>query len=950
MPPEGTLSRGRGRLVGDEAAGEFLFEIGELRYRIALGPEHPSTLRPPMKDPPTKGVGPGPGEAVVTAPSPLLRIDASVAGGPWCSVCPEAGMLLREPGGSVLSPVQAAERLQVTELRTSPRGKTLTLRYAENWDQLRLRRTVQVRLVGQTLALQVTSTHTDGRHGYCGFSFGTVGGPESRQTRIPYTIDPVYLLENGWFAAAYVDRLTSAATVCPPGAALYLADSSGAVSPISETLYVTVASDPLEALPLLEAPTSPHRADLARRLVLDVWSEAPFSTDLEALVKLRRYGLDHLLVHYHTWQQYGFGRRLPVHYPANPDRGTNEEFRRLIQYARGEGWLVALREDYSALSPETDYWDEGVVARTADGAPRPAFLAQWLGEPGTAKGEGSPEPDSGQLVPVERSSPTSPLWAVPADQMLLFARLESTKIERNYAPGAASAGSGAGYNPEDPLHQIDLDAHHKAVRTMAEAIRHSRALFHYLRELHGGPLIAEGGEGPGQFDTYYVGVVDSFERRLEGGAAGPVIPDYELRRVQPLMANHGVGYYARFFPELRGQATIDPSLVNWDLYRATQIAFGHAGFLSTAPGPPAHSSAAGPAPSPTHPGVRSEASGPGAERRGSAPKGWSGAEGGGQARRGGQGPPGLTSVEGWSGPDGSAEEGGMVRARSAGPGSPSPSGAPPPLAPWAPMGSMRAAFAEYFLMRAVQERLMTTPVRRIEYRHGEQLLELAGALRAGIDFAQAQLRIEYEGGLTVFVNRHARHEWSVRWAGMTYTLPPAGWLVGNGRDLLAYSALIGGNRADVVRSPEYSFLNVRSDVARRIEGITTEGAVAIVRAAVDGRRDLFVCGGKSVSDNDELLKLSDRADFSLRHRSASEVELCVLDSDSGGSVTVTLPYPGPGWEQGRLLLEEWEAGATSPEWAAWRRSTNQVQPTRRGFQLARLRPEVVYRLLLLPPS
>ena len=91
-----------------------------------------------------------------------------------------------------------------------------------------------------------------------------------------------------------------------------------------------------------------------------------------------------------------------------------------------------------------------------------------------------------------------------------------------------------------------------------------------------------------------------------------MIPDYELRRVQPLMANHGVGYYGRFFNEIHGQAPIDPARVNWDLYRATEIAFGHAGFLSTAQVPA------------------------------------------------------------------------------------------PPLGPWVPMGSMREAFGEYYLMRAVQ--------------------------------------------------------------------------------------------------------------------------------------------------------------------------------------------------------------------------------------------------------
>jgi hypothetical protein len=826
MPPAGTLARGRGRLVGGSEAEGYVFEIGELRYRVRVG--------------------------TAESPSSLLRVDASVRGGVWCPICDQAGMLVRAEGGAVLSPSQAAERLRVTELRHSVRGKTLTLRYSESLDELALRRTLQIRLVGASLVIQLSSEGSGpgpaeavpsparrGRRrrgsrganavtagapspGYCGFSFSTIGGAAARETLVPYTIDPVYLLENGWFAAAYVDRFLSAANACPRGTAFYRADSLGVTAPVSETLYVTAASEPLETLPLLEAAPSSFRTELARRVVLDVWSEAPFATDLETFTKLRRYGLRDLLLHYQSWQHHGFGQRLPAQYPANPDRGTNEEFRRLIQWAREQGWLVALREDYSALSPETSYWDESAVARTADGVPRPA-------------GRGLAG------------------FAIAADRMLSFGRIESTKIERNYEPGAASVGGTAAYNPEDQLHQIDLDARHKAGSSIAAAIRHCQSLCAFLKELHGGPLIGEGGEGPGRFDTYYAGVVDGFERPLDGRAGGPVVVDYELRRVQPVMANHGVGYYGRFFNEIHGEAPIEPDRAGtreasaWDLYRATQIAFAHAGFLSSARLPS------------------------------------------------------------------------------------------PPLGPWVPMGSMREAFSEYFLMRAVQERLMLTPVRRIEYHHADELLELAAALRAGIDLSQAQLRIEYERGLTVFVNRHARQEWPVRWAGQTYILPPSGWLVGDGRDLLAYSALVAGNRADLVRSSDYTFLNVRSDVARRIEGITTDGAVALVRSQVPGRRDLFVCGCKAVLESEELLKLSDRADFSLIHLSEHVLELCVLDSENGLSVNVTIPDPGVRSDHSRLLLEEWEAGA-------WRRAHNQIQPTRRGLQFVRLRSDVVYRL------
>src|SRR5207244_12524885 len=102
---------------------------------------------------------------------------------------------------------------------------------------------------------------------------------------------------------------------------------------------------------------------------------------------------------------------------------------------------------------------------------------------------------------------------------------------------------------------------------------------------------------------------------------------------------------------------------------------------------------------------------------------------------------------------------------------------------------------------------------------------------------------------------------------------------------------------------------------------------------------LVVWCGMTVAESEELLRLSGRAVFSLIHRSEREVELCVLDSESGPSVTATLPYFTSEWEKGRLVLEEWEGGS-------WHGSPNQIQPTKRGFQIARLRAEVVYRLSL----
>src|SRR5262249_483608 len=163
----------------------------------------------------------------------------------------------------------------------------------ETHADLTLRRTLQLRLVGSTLVLQLSAAESSpvsanapagrprrGRGkarkadappaaaalGYSGFSFGTLADARAREPLLPYPSPPPLLLRNGWFAPAYVDRFQSAANACPRGTAFYRADTLGNVGAIAETLYVTGAADPLDTLPLLDAPASPYREELARRV------------------------------------------------------------------------------------------------------------------------------------------------------------------------------------------------------------------------------------------------------------------------------------------------------------------------------------------------------------------------------------------------------------------------------------------------------------------------------------------------------------------------------------------------------------------------------------------------------------------------------------------------------------------------------------------------------------
>ncbi len=99
-----------------------------------------------------------------------------------------------------------------------------------------------------------------------------------------------------------------------------------------------------------------------------------------------------------------------------------------------------------------------------------------------------------------------------------------------------------------------------------------------MRQAYGGPLFGEGGEGANRFDSYFAGAVDGVERQVERRWRARVVPDFELLAVKPRMLNHGMGYYSRYWVESASRRP-RPGQNDLDQYRATEIAFGHAGFL-----------------------------------------------------------------------------------------------------------------------------------------------------------------------------------------------------------------------------------------------------------------------------------------------------------------------------------------------------------------------------------
>ncbi len=773
----------------------YLFTVDDVTYRVNVGdPEEHSGL---------------------------LTLDGRVGDGPWQPLLREAGMLFREAEGGILPPDATHQRCELQLLSHSLRGRQVQLKYEELAGKVALRRNLQIRLRGGSLEIQVTAPGGAPGEAFCGFSLGPLGPEGARSLHIPGLPDPLMQLGSGseeegpvGFLAAYVDRYAGDASAYPPGGAFYRLNTAGVSAALNDTFYLTLSRDPLDPLPGLDRPPAPHRESLLPRIVLDFYSENRYEDDERLLRLIHLYGLQDVLLIYRNWQQFGYERRGPCLYPAQPDRGGNHEFRRMLQAADEAGWLVALREEYATVTPDSPYFDEKVVAEWWDGQPR--------------------------------QSQRSGQFGIAADRMLDFARLETTKIQRNYRTSATFVDGHTAWNPEGWFRQVDADPK-STVQSEARAIAQVDGLLEFLRDIHGGPVVGAAGDGVHRFDTFAEGLAEGVVRGPDGGHTAELVLDYELREVRPRLLGIGAGSYRQFCGHPTGEP-VEAGRIDWDAYRAVEIAMGHLGYLGNYRIKP--------------------------------------------------GPRGISF----------------------------------------PGGSAANAVREYFLLRQLQELMTTSPVREIRYADEEDVyVTLPEALALYLNLSRPRLYVEYGNGLTVWVNRSEK-VWTVELDEATYALPPNGFLASAPRQkFLAYSANLHGSRADFCQASDYTFADGRGPGVRTIEGIACDGGVALLKSAVQGRQDVVLVGARQLTVEGEEYRLSERGDLRLTHLSPRELEVTILDTESGKPAHVTWPNFTLAWKSQKIEVAEVVRGALVS-------SRCQVQQTRNGPQLSRAQPGVTYRI------
>ena len=112
---------------------------------------------------------------------------------------------------------------------------------------------------------------------------------------------------------------------------------------------------------------------VAGRFTFDLWS-GRYGVSARALERAMRYGLTNSLVVWHNWQRWGYDYRLPDLYPPNPQWGTFDEFKQLVEVCRRHGVFFAPHDNYIDFYPDAEGFSYASIVFRPNGQPQRAWF------------------------------------------------------------------------------------------------------------------------------------------------------------------------------------------------------------------------------------------------------------------------------------------------------------------------------------------------------------------------------------------------------------------------------------------------------------------------------------------------------------------------------------------------------------------------------------------------
>jgi hypothetical protein len=512
------------------------------------------------------------------------------------------GFLFRHPNNAVWFPKDLYPK--TTLLQHSVSGKTLTIDYLLDFNGPHPVR-YQYSIEGKTLRIRVfdPAQNVNLYDNFAGLFFGTTTKVES-----PVAIHmqgslapPLVLFRNGtlhYFTANMLDMFQSNAsdydivdTFAPQKGADWIDlnyDSTNTYRPLSngklaapldDTFVIAVSSKVKDVLLTSTAPPTPYHSLLSTRLFFNgpetQWSYYSGMFDL-----YQSLGMYNLAGYFFKWS--ASANDPPAIQNVGPD------------------W-----------TPPLD--PPGFQAMLAKGTKFGAVLGAYTGYNSLPPTAAAPVQDPSLLVK-DAAGNTKPYLQLGFPLLAVEAAGERAKAE---ALAMRTLGLNAGYldihtygsisKGPDGDH-IDQQATSPWAKTQRVGFAAQKHWFDSIRAMMQGPLMGEGSIATQNTNMEFLwyGYCDSVQRCVNSGAGKssielpanspqaptnwPIVPEYEWRVAARKQVNHGNGFYDRFFHVGDGPAIVEPSTKTVitplgpearDLYRAYELAYGHAGFITT---------------------------------------------------------------------------------------------------------------------------------------------------------------------------------------------------------------------------------------------------------------------------------------------------------------------------------------------------------------------------------
>lgn len=370
-----------------------------------------------------------------------------------------------------------------------------------------------------------------------------------RPVNIPYYTGQVqYLPAQDLFANAYLDWTHSSASHQEGTRATYNPLTDGTRNLLRERVVFAASPHLAGALPSIPNPVSAYLKQVGGRLVLDTWG-GRYSEIAEGLRKLAGYGIRDCTTIVHVWQRSGYDNALPAHYPADASLGGDPGMKELVATGTALGHFMALHENYVDYYPNYEKFNEQEISLDSQGK----RVLAWY-QPGTKIQS----------------------FAVQPNAILPLAKTQSPEIHQRY-------GTNANYldvhSAVPPWFHVDHRAGEEGAGTFAQVRNAHQRLWQFERDTHGGPVFGEGNT-----HWFWSGMLDGVEAQFGSGwpanqgQTAPLMVDFDLLRMHPLQANHGMGYYERWWKDATWSGIAPLAVL--DQYRMQEVAYGHTGFLA----------------------------------------------------------------------------------------------------------------------------------------------------------------------------------------------------------------------------------------------------------------------------------------------------------------------------------------------------------------------------------